>query len=71
LSHALLPEESQKSKDSAMQKPTEIKLADIKCFDKLGEGSSGIVHKAIYIPTKTKLALKVFSHAFKYDREYQ
>ena len=38
---------------------TEISLADVKCFGKLGEGSGGIVEKAIHIPTRTKLALKV------------
>ncbi len=44
---------------AASPKPTEISLADIQCFDKLGEGSSGVVQKAIHVPTKTKLALKV------------
>ena len=39
----------------------EFSLADIKCFGRLGEGSSGVVEKAIHIPTRSKLALKVKS----------
>jgi len=34
-------------------------LEEIKSFGKLGEGSSGVVEKAIHIPSKTKIALKV------------
>jgi len=42
------------------EQPMEINLGDLKCFDKIGEGAGGVVQKAIHIPTKTKLALKVF-----------
>eukprot|EP00826_Nyctotherus_ovalis_P037493 TRINITY_DN3419_c0_g1_i17.p2 TRINITY_DN3419_c0_g1~~TRINITY_DN3419_c0_g1_i17.p2 ORF type:complete len:149 (+),score=23.72 TRINITY_DN3419_c0_g1_i17:125-571(+) len=57
LSHALPQEEVSEKKEQ----PTEIKLSDIKCFEKIGEGAGGIVQKAIHLPTKTKLAIKVYS----------
>ncbi len=62
LNHVLAEEKSESSQPEESKKtyPMEISLADIKCFGKLGEGSSGVVEKAIHVPTKTKLALKVF-----------
>jgi len=48
----------------------EINLGDLKCFEKIGEGAGGVVQKAIHIPTKTKLALKVFLPSLT-NRKYQ
>ena len=42
--------------------PQLISLKDIKKLEHLGQGAGGLVHKAIHLPTKTKIALKVFLH---------
>ena len=38
-----------------------VKLSDLKRLGALGEGASGYVEKAVHIPTKKKMALKVIA----------